>query len=206
MASRGRIRTSGHVPFSPKFEKGWPGGLRIRKSTNSYTKDPIKETASLYKFKNVTNQIIADDTWWTGASSPRGTTFRSSSTTRRSSISSMRRTLFVEGRLAAHGHDPGSTVFFKNIKVKPLEVTPGVSPPGSRAQKASHGQAVPLVKRRGTLFRSAGERAAPNRSVRPLPDRTPAPTTKHCRPRTHTSFPCRSHTTSRFSSQHADDV
>ncbi|HEY1067883.1 MAG TPA: DUF1080 domain-containing protein [Pirellulales bacterium] len=105
--------------FRAKFEKGWPAGYESQVN-NSYTKDPIK-TGSLYKFQNVTKQIIPDDTWWTERIVAKGNHIQIFVNDEKVVDFVDEKNTFMKGRLALQGHDPHSTVFFKNIKVKPLK-------------------------------------------------------------------------------------
>lgn len=110
-------------------EQGWPAkGLEVQVN-NTYARDPIK-TGSLYQVANVTAPPAKDNEWFT----------------MRITVRSKHVTVEVDGRklvdyaepadnsalkgefdrrldhgtFALQAHDPGSTVRFRNIRVKPL--------------------------------------------------------------------------------------
>ncbi len=111
-------------------EGGWPGkGFEIQVN-NSYKSDPRK-TFSIYEVKDVHEQIVPDNQWftediiakgdritvkyngrvvadWTQPSDWKGT---SDFTGRR----------VGPGTIALQAHDPGSEVWYKNIRIKPLD-------------------------------------------------------------------------------------
>jgi hypothetical protein len=117
-----------HTEFQPK---GWPDkGFEVQVN-NSYERDPRK-TGSLYMISDVKRKTAGDDVWftehiivrgrrvivkiddtkvvdWTEDNPPRP-------------LSRFPKRVLSSGTFALQGHDPGSTVYYKNIKVRPLPV------------------------------------------------------------------------------------
>jgi hypothetical protein len=111
-------------------EKGWPGkGFEVQVN-NTYNSDKRK-TGSLYEVKDNGAEVARDNEWFTEHIIAKGGTI----------------TIMVDGKLvsqwtqppdwagtkdfpgrrigigtiALQGHDPGSTVYYKNIRIKPLD-------------------------------------------------------------------------------------
>jgi hypothetical protein len=122
--------SNGGIYFHTRFqETGWPRYGQEAQVNNTYEHDP-KKSGSLYGIVDVTEQHIADDTWWTEHVIVKG---------RRITIK-LNDTVVVEheepegqpafsdeferrlgsGTFALQGHDPGSTVSYRNIRVKRL--------------------------------------------------------------------------------------
>lgn len=122
--------SNGGVYFHSAWQaKGWPDqGFEVQVN-NSFKKDPRK-TASLYKMQDITEQLANDKEWstlhivvwgkhvhvsvngrevvdWTEPTPP-------------SPPADMKGRMLGRGTFALQGHDPGSTVYCRNIRVKPL--------------------------------------------------------------------------------------
>lgn len=123
--------SNGGIYFHTKFqEEGWPRAGLETQVNNTYDSDPRK-SGSLYAVDDVLKQHIADNQWWTqhvlvngrrviiklndktvvDYTEPEGQKPQSEEFAR----------LLGEGTFALQAHDPGSTVFFKNIRVKRLD-------------------------------------------------------------------------------------
>lgn len=123
-------QSNGGIYFHTRFqESGWPKYGHEAQVNNTYDKDP-KKSGSLYGVVDVTEQHIADDTWWTehvivsgrrviiklndkvvvDHEEPEGQAAFSEEFERR----------LGSGTFALQGHDPGSTVYYRNIRVKRL--------------------------------------------------------------------------------------
>ena len=110
--------------------KGWPAkGFEVQVN-NSYVKDPVK-TGSLYHVLDVKEALPKDDVWFTEHIIVNGNTI----TIKVNDVQTVTWTQpadwngtsdFVGRRLAPgtiglQAHDPNSTVFYRNIRIKPLE-------------------------------------------------------------------------------------
>lgn len=122
--------SNGGIYFHTAFqEQGWPKQGFETQVNNTYNKDPRK-TGSLYAVDDVNVQMIPDNTWWTqhiivkgkrvlilidgkvatDYTEPEGQASQSKNFERK----------IGSGTFALQGHDPHSTVHFKNIRVKKL--------------------------------------------------------------------------------------
>jgi hypothetical protein len=122
--------SNGGIYFHTGWQaKGWPDrGLEVQVN-NTFKKDPRK-TASLYKMQDITEQLANDKEWSTlhvvvwgkhVAVSVNGREVVDwTEPTPASPPSDMRGRVLGKGTFALQGHDPGSTVYYKNIRVKPL--------------------------------------------------------------------------------------
>lgn len=125
-----RKNSNGGIYFHTQFqEQGWPKYGFEAQVNNSYDKDPRK-TGSLYAVKDVLEAPAKDDEWFTehiivkgrhveiringktvvDYTEPEGTKAGSDFTR-----------VVDKGTFALQAHDPGSTVLFKNIRVKRLD-------------------------------------------------------------------------------------
>ncbi|MBX3441498.1 MAG: DUF1080 domain-containing protein [Planctomyces sp.] len=122
--------SNGGIYFHTRFqERGWPRYGHEAQVNNSYANDP-KKSGSLYGVVDVLEQHIPDDEWWTETITVRGghitimlndkvvvdyeepadkPAFSNDFERRRGS-----------GTFALQAHDPGSTVYYKNIRVRRL--------------------------------------------------------------------------------------
>jgi hypothetical protein len=122
-----RPGSNGGIYFHTRYQQAdWPRrGFEVQVN-NSYDPDPIK-TGSLYGIANITTAPANDNAWFTQHITVIGryVTIRidgrkvaewaePQSSTRR------RRKRLSAGTFALQGHDPGSTVLYKNIRVRPL--------------------------------------------------------------------------------------
>jgi len=144
-------------------ERGWPrNGYEIQVN-NSFRRDPVR-TGSLYHVQDVTTAPAPDDVWFTMYIAVRGRRIvvkvngkQTVDYTEPAASGESRgrgRQRLRGGTFALQAHDPGSTVFFRNIRVKPL---PAVDLPlvdyhvhlkGGLTVK----EAVELSKKRGVKF------------------------------------------------------
>ena len=118
------------IYFHTRYQdEGWPAKGFETQVNNSYHKDPRK-TGSLYSVDDVLEQYIPDNTWWTQDITVRGnhvvikidgrtvTDYTQPENVASSDKKFERK--FDSGTFALQGHDPGSTVAFKNIRVRRL--------------------------------------------------------------------------------------
>lgn len=112
------------------LEKGWPAkGFEVQVN-NTYARDPIK-SGSLYQVVNVTDPPAKDDEWFTEHIIVKGDTITVSVNGRQlvewtqpADWQGVRGTpgrRLAPGTIALQAHDPGSTVHYKNIRIKPLD-------------------------------------------------------------------------------------
>ena len=110
-------------------DKSWPlKGFEVQVN-NTYVKDPRK-TASLYQVKDNGNEVAKDNQWFTEHIIVKGDTITinvdGKMVTQWTQPSDWKGTReFPErrinpGTIALQGHDAGSTVYYKNIRIKPL--------------------------------------------------------------------------------------
>lgn len=115
-----------HTAFQ---EKGWPAQGFEAQVNNTYEKDPRK-TGSLYAVKDVNVAPAKDDEWWEYDILVKGNTV-TLKVNGQTTVEWTQPEGFVNekdpGRKIGHGtfalqaHDKGSTVYFRNIRVKPLD-------------------------------------------------------------------------------------
>lgn len=115
-----------HTAFQ---EKGWPAQGFEAQVNNSYEKDP-RRTGSLYAVKDVNVAPAKDDEWWEYTILVKGNTVTLKVNGKTTVEWTQPEGFALEkdpGRKIGHGtfalqaHDKGSTVFFRNIRVKPLD-------------------------------------------------------------------------------------
>ena len=122
--------SNGGIYFHTKFqESGWPKYGFEAQVNNSYSRDPRK-TGSLYAVKDVLQAPAQDDEWFTEHIIVKGRhiVIRINDKTVMDYIEpedAMAGKDFTrkldKGTFALQAHDPGSTVYFKNIRVKRLD-------------------------------------------------------------------------------------
>ena len=111
-------------------ETGWPAkGFEVQVN-NSYAKDPRK-TASLYKVKDNGDDVAKDNAWFTEHIVVKGDTITISVDGKLitqwtqpadwKGIDDFPLRRRAPGTIALQGHDIGSTVYYKNIRIKPLK-------------------------------------------------------------------------------------
>jgi hypothetical protein len=122
--------SNGGIYFHTRFqETGWPKYGHEAQVNNTYDKDP-KKSGSLYGIVDVTEQHIPDDTWWTEHVVVKGRRITISLNDKvvvdheepenQPAFSDEFERRLGRGTFALQGHDPGSTVFYRNIRVKRL--------------------------------------------------------------------------------------
>ncbi len=119
-----RAHANGGVYFHTKYqEKGFPrAGFECQ--VNETHSDP-KKTGSLYNIKNVMNTSpVKDDEWWEYDITVKGKTVTlkvNGNVTAEWTQPENARKKLSEGTFALQAHDPGSVVYYKNIRVKRLD-------------------------------------------------------------------------------------
>lgn len=127
-------------------EKGWPSkGFEIQ--VNNTYKDPVK-SGSLYHVSDIFEAPAKDEVWFTEHIIVQGDTI----TVRVNDKQTVQWTQPADwnggregpgrrlgaGTIALQAHDPGSTVYYKNIRIKPMDGPQGTS--GSQAQAPAQPQ------------------------------------------------------------------
>lgn len=111
-------------------EKGWPAkGFEVQVN-NSYANDK-RRTGSLYEVQDVTDLLVPDHTWFTQHIIVKGDTIvvrvNDKEVVRWTQPAGWQGTKgFPErrinpGTIALQGHDPGSTTYYRNIQIRPLD-------------------------------------------------------------------------------------
>jgi hypothetical protein len=111
-------------------DQGWPAkGFEVQVN-NSFPGDPRK-TGSLYEVQDVHDQLVPDDQWFTEHIIVKGSNIRvlvnDKQVVNWTQPADWAGTKDFPGRrinpgtIALQGHDPGSTVYYKNIRIKPLK-------------------------------------------------------------------------------------
>ena len=125
-----RANSNGGIYILTEYlEKGWPAkGFEVQ--VNNTYKDPIK-TGSLYQVVNITDPPAKDDEWFTEHIIVKGDTITVKVNdkqlvewTQPADWQGVRGTpgrKLGPGTIALQAHDPGSTVYYKNIRIKPLD-------------------------------------------------------------------------------------
>jgi hypothetical protein len=103
--------------FRAKFMPGWPEGYEAQVN-NSHT-DP-KRTGSLYNIKNVMEQLVPDDTWWVQHIIANGNhiIIKVNGKTVVDHVDT--KNTHTKGYLALQQHDPGSTVWYRNLMMRKI--------------------------------------------------------------------------------------
>jgi len=122
--------SNGGIYIHTKFQnENWPKYGHEIQVNNSYTHDP-KKSGSIYGIVDVTEQHIQDDTWWTETVivNDRHVTVKLNDKTvvdydepdgKEAFNKDFERRL-GGGTFALQAHDPNSTIYYKNIRVKRL--------------------------------------------------------------------------------------
>ncbi|MHC4368131.1 MAG: family 16 glycoside hydrolase [Planctomycetota bacterium] len=124
--------SNGGIFFHTEYqEQGWPRKGFEAQVNNSYKRDRRK-TGSLYNMKDIEENLVGDNEWFTEHIIVRGKTitvkvngkkvveWTESDSPKPPKNRSGR--ILESGTFALQAHDPGSTVYYKNIKVRPLPV------------------------------------------------------------------------------------
>jgi len=125
-----RPRSNGGVYFDTEFqEQGWPGRGFEAQVNNTYPGDP-RLTGSLYEVADVGSPVANDDEWFTEDVIVRGLSvtikINDKIVAQWTQPPGWAGTKDFPGRrigtgtIALQSHDAGSTVYYKNIRIKPL--------------------------------------------------------------------------------------
>ena len=126
-----RNNSNGGVFILTEFvEKGWPSkGFEIQVN-NTYVKDPVK-TGSLYHVSDIKEQLVKDDEWFTEHIVVQGDmitvkvndkqTVNWTQPKEWAGSPDFAKRVLSPGTVALQAHDPNSTVYYKNIRIKPLQ-------------------------------------------------------------------------------------
>jgi hypothetical protein len=122
--------SNGGVYIDTAFEAGWPGKSFEVQVNNTYNSDP-RRTGSLYEVSDVHEQLIPDHKWFTEDILVKDDTiaiklddkevvhWKQPADWAGTKDFSGRR--IQPGTIALQAHDPGSTVYYKNIRIKVLD-------------------------------------------------------------------------------------
>jgi len=126
-----RANSNGGVFILTEFkEKGWPAkGFEIQVN-NTYAKDPVK-TGSLYHVSDVKEAPAKDDEWFTEHIIVKGNTITITVNGKQTvewtqpaewaGSKDFAQRVLSPGTIALQAHDPNSTVYYRNIRLKPLD-------------------------------------------------------------------------------------
>jgi len=104
--------------FRAQFGPGWPKGYEAQ--VNSTHKD-WKRTGSLYNFVNIKEQLVPPDTWFTQHIIVKGNHIIIKVNGKTVVDYVDEKNTYTEGYLALQQHDPGSTVWYRNLQMRPLD-------------------------------------------------------------------------------------
>lgn len=122
--------SNGGIFFHTRYQdEGWPKYGYEAQVNNTYAPDP-KKSGSLYGTVDVTEQHIDDDTWWTETVMVNGrhiviklddeVVVDYTEPEDKPAFSDDFERRLGSGTFALQGHDPNSTVYYKNIRVRRL--------------------------------------------------------------------------------------
>lgn len=125
-----RPGANGGVYIQTELQPGWPNkGFEIQVN-NTYTSDPRK-TFSIYEVKDVHEQLVPDNEWFTEdiiATGDKITVKYNGKVISEwtqpedwSGTSDFSGRRIGAGTIALQAHDPGSEVWYRNIRIKPLD-------------------------------------------------------------------------------------
>jgi hypothetical protein len=126
-----RTNSNGGVFILTEFkESGWPSkGFEIQVN-NTYMKDKVK-TGSLYHVSDVYEAIPKDDEWFTEHIIVKGDTITVTVNDKQTvswtqpaewkGSPDFANRVLSPGTVALQAHDPNSTVYYRNIRIKPLD-------------------------------------------------------------------------------------
>ncbi len=104
--------------FRAQFAPGWPKGYEAQ--VNSTHKD-WKRTGSLYNFVNIKEQLVPPNTWFTQHIIVKGNHIIIKVNGKTVVDYVDEKNTYTEGYLALQQHDPGSTVWYRNLQMRPLD-------------------------------------------------------------------------------------
>ena len=153
-----RNNSNGGVYVLTEYQPtGFPSkGFEVQVN-NTYARDPVK-TGSLYHVMDVKEALPKDDEWFTEHIIVQGDTITVNVNGKElvkwtqpadwaGGREGQGRRIAGPGTIALQGHDPNSTVFYKNIRIKPLDgpqapaPAPGPAAPGGRGGQAAQAPA-----------------------------------------------------------------
>jgi hypothetical protein len=126
-----RKNSNGGIYIMTEYlEKGWPAkGFEVQVN-NTYEKDPRK-TGSLYQVSDVKEQLVPDDQWYTEHIIVKGDTIIVRVNDKQvvewtqpgdwGGVKGTPERRLQPGTIALQAHDANSTVFYRNIRIKPLD-------------------------------------------------------------------------------------
>ncbi len=121
---------NGGIYIDTEFQpQGWPGkGFEVQVN-NSYVTDPRK-TGSLYEVKDNNAAVAPDNEWFTEHITQRGDTITVQVNGKQivqwkqpedwDGVKEFKGRKIGIGTIALQGHDPKSTVYYRNIRIKPF--------------------------------------------------------------------------------------
>lgn len=124
-----RKGSNGGIYFATEFqETGWPSkGYEVQVNN---THSDWRKTGSLYAIQDVKEQLVKDDEWFTEQIVVQGkhvlisvngkTVVNYTEPANPERTADMKGRLIAPGTIALQGHDPNSTIYYKNIQIKPL--------------------------------------------------------------------------------------
>lgn len=103
--------------FRAKFEAGWPAGYEAQVNNTS---PDWRRTGSLYRFSDVKEQLVPDDTWWTQHIIADGNHIIIKVNDKVVVDYVDQKNTFQKGCLALQQHNPGSVVQYKDLMMRKL--------------------------------------------------------------------------------------
>ena len=125
-----RANSNGGIFILTEFQdKGWPAkGFEIQVN-NTYQRDPVK-TGSLYHVSDINEPPAKDDEWFTEHIIVKDDTITIKVNDKQvvqwtqpkewAGSKDFANRVISPGTIALQAHDPGSTVYYRNIRIKPL--------------------------------------------------------------------------------------
>jgi hypothetical protein len=103
--------------FRAAFTPGWPKGYEAQ--VDNTHPDP-KRTGSLYNFKNVLEQLVPDDTWWTQHIIANGNHIIIKVNDKTVVDFIDEKNTYMKGYLALQQHNKGSVVEYRKLMMRQL--------------------------------------------------------------------------------------
>jgi hypothetical protein len=103
--------------FRAKFGPGWPDGYEAQVNN---THPDWRRTGSLYRFSDVKEQLVPDDTWWTQDVIAQGNHIIIKVNDKVVVDYIDEKNTHEKGYLALQQHNKGSVVQFRNLMMRPL--------------------------------------------------------------------------------------